>query len=331
MPKKLVIFGNGLGRSFDDEFCQLERALKTSWDEEGVLDEEQKQLICNCLDDELIEGDLKAPTSEDQLQDLQKILDACDMIKAFETKDGAPEQGWLSNHGKRFPIAIRKYFHHAASQFHNPNKRLPIAFADQLRNFVRSDRPHIATLNYDDLLYECFTETDVFRHHMLRDGFFGEFNIESHRQFHDAGKEGWFLHLHGSPLFVNQNGVPRKIVRSQLSDYVGNNSVHLVLTNAKSKPSVISNSQILSEYWTELAKILEKPTHVTLFGYGGGDLHLNKLLAQTSTDTNIRVICREGSKTPDQAVAFWRDTLSPKANEQIEVHQVKSLIGFNDW
>lgn len=331
MPKKLVIFGNGLGRSLDDEFYQLERALKASWDEDGVLDEEQKQLICNCLDDELIEGDLKAPTSEDQLKNLQKVLDSCDMIKTFETRVGTPELGWLSDHGKRFPIAIRKYFHHAASQFHSPNKRLPVAFADQLRKFVRSDRPHIATLNYDDLLYECFTETDVFQEHMLRDGFFAEFNIERHREFHDSNKEGWFLHLHGSPLFVNRNGSPRKIMRSQLSDYAGNNSVHLVLTNAKSKPAVISNSQILSEYWNELAKILTKPTQVTLFGYGGGDLHLNELLAQTSSATEIRVVCREGSKTRDQAERFWHEALSSKAKDKIKVKQVQNLIDFDDW
>ncbi|CAD0184002.1 hypothetical protein RUESEDTHA_00880 [Ruegeria sp. THAF57] len=331
MTKKLVIFGNGLGRSFDNEFYQLERALKASWDEKGVLDEEQKKLICNCLEDDIIEDELKAPTSEEQLKNLQKILDACDMIKTFEARDGAPDLGWLSEHGKRFPIAIRKYFHHAASQFHNPNKRLPEQFASQLRKFVRSDRPHIATLNYDDLLYECFTDTDVFQEHMLRDGFFGEFNIERHRQFHDTNKEGWFLHLHGSPLFVNRNGSPRKILRSQLFNYLGNNSVHLVLTNAKSKPAVISNSQILSEYWSELAKILEKPSDVTLFGYGGDDLHLNKLLAEANDDTTIRIVCREGSKTKDQAEKFWRGRLSPKSENKIAVTQVSKLNEFDGW
>ncbi|MBO6898615.1 MAG: hypothetical protein JJ868_14680 [Shimia sp.] len=331
MTKQTLLFGNGLGRSFDNDFYSLERALNTSWDAEDVLDDNQRTLICNCLDDDLLEGDLKAPTAEEDLRDLQRVLNACDTIKSFEEKIGTGDEGWLNGHGRQFPVAIRKYFHHAATQFHSADKRLPNDFANDLRAFVREARPNIATLNYDDLLYECFTETDIFNQHMLRDGFFQNFDIATHTQYYDANTEGWFLHLHGSPLFVTRNGVARKLLRAQLNTYMGTNSVHLVLTNAKSKPSVIANSTILSAYWKKLAWAFSQPCQLTLVGYGGGDLHLNKLIRDSKGMECVRVVCRNADDSKENQEEHWKNTLRLPAEVNLECIFVDDILDFDKW
>lgn len=329
MPKQLLIFGNGLGRSIDNDFYSLTRVLQESWADRNVVDEVQKRLICACLDNGVIENDLQALTEEEQLANLQKVLNACDIIARFEERVQS-ETGWLNEHGQQFPIAIRRYIHDAASRFHDNEMFLPPAFAASLREFVEHARPHIATLNYDDLLYECFTGTPAFTQHMLRDGFFGgSFNFGTHQERMDLENEGWFLHLHGSPLFVNRNGQPGKIRRSRLNDFQGNSSTHLVLTNASSKPAVISGSEILSTYWKELRRILDQPLHVTVLGYGGGDLHLNDLLGRTSDRVRIRVVCRATDYA--DPVASWRRTFEPKTPNLIDVVAIENLVEFGDW
>jgi hypothetical protein len=253
MVKNLYIFGNGIGRAINADFFDLTRALQRSWSEDGLLTEEQKKLIVSCLPTGVLERDNQAPTNEDELEDLQRVLSACDTIKEIEGRDlGAA--GWLSDHGKDFPVAVRKYLHKAACYFHNRdelffqgdgNINLPIDFKKKLRASIMKAGAHIATLNYDDLLYETFVGTDVFSGHRLRDGFFnGIFDIEKHQTYMDLNpnQEGWFLHLHGSPLFVTQNGVSRKLTRFDLRDQQGIKSTHLVLTNVKYKMSAIGSS-----------------------------------------------------------------------------------------
>lgn len=324
MSKDLVIFGNGLGLAICDKFYKLPRVLQESWDDPKVLSDKQKELICNCLDDGIVENKIKAPKEEEELSDLQSVLNACDTISKFETD---PANGWLSEHGLQFPKAIRRYFHHASSQFHSSAKRLEGTFASNLIEFVKKKRPHIATLNYDDLLYECFSETEVFKQHMLRDGFFNSrFDFEKHHRLWSPTNEGWFLHLHGSPLFVNRDGSPRKILRSQLGDFRGNNSTHLVLTNADSKPSVINNSEILKTYWDQLEKLLQSETKVTLFGYGGLDKHLNKLLSKHEKNISIRIVEWSGEGIAQDRKKYWSNVFSEN-----ELIQLSNVMEFVDW
>jgi len=292
MPRHVLLFGNGLGRAIDNEFFELHRVLRSSWENDDILDDNKRQLICACLENGVVENDFSAPTSEEELSDLQRVLDACDTIREFESDNDG--QGWLTKHGNSFPVAIRRYFHHAASLFHEGGKELPVGFAEPLRDFVRKTGPDIVTLNYDDLLYEAFTGTDIFQNHFLRDGFFdGQLDMERHERYFDYEREGWFLHLHGSPLFVTRDGGPRKIPRAKLSEYAGENSFHIVLTNADSKPSVIDNSSILRVYWRKLDELLRDAARITVFGYGGGDQHLNRLIGLNNS-AELRVISRKG-------------------------------------
>ena len=327
--KKLYIFGNGLGRSFDNDFYCLDRALKTSWGADGPLSDDQRQLINSCLDDSLIENDSEAPTSEEQLRDLQRVVDACDLVTVFQERSNCDE-GWLTGQGIEFPRAVRRYFHHAASQFHDQDKRLPETFANRFRAFVREQRPHIATLNYDDLLYDAFVGHDIANERYLRDGFFKEFDFERHKRLFAPRTEGWFLHLHGSPLFVTRDGTDQKLTRAELRSHRGSERTHLVLTHAKSKPGAIRSSPILHAYWKELDNVLREPTEVTLFGYGGMDLHLNNLLSATDDQVIIRVVSRI-PEDEEGCIADWRKRIRSKDISSDNFIFVDSLMNFDQW
>ena len=91
--RKLYVFGNGLGRALSNEDYSLSRALQSAWDDNAVLSLEQKQLIHQCLPEDVIENDiLVAPQGEEQLDKLQRVLAACDEISKVEVAGGV---GWL--------------------------------------------------------------------------------------------------------------------------------------------------------------------------------------------------------------------------------------------
>ncbi|MDX1742363.1 MAG: hypothetical protein R3186_02045, partial [Ruegeria sp.] len=78
MVESLFVFGNGLGRALDNQFFSLQQAMQVAWDDDDILTGEQRQLIRSCLPIDLIENDDRAPTSEEELEDLQRVLSACD-------------------------------------------------------------------------------------------------------------------------------------------------------------------------------------------------------------------------------------------------------------
>jgi hypothetical protein len=199
--RKLLIFGNGLGRSLDGNFFSLENALQAAWDDKSLLDESQKALIRQCLPDEVLEDDpAVAPKSEDQLDRLQMVLAACDEIRKHEFEGGT---SWLTEIGKKFPSAIRSYIHGTACHFHTGPYVLPDNFAKPLQAHVLEHRSHIATLNYDELLYRSFIGTEVFSGYSCSiDGFNREFDPDNLRRTRPSS-QAFYLHLHGSPLFVS--------------------------------------------------------------------------------------------------------------------------------
>ncbi|PTV95831.1 SIR2-like protein [Rhodobacter aestuarii] len=340
MVKSLFIFGNGLGRSISNDFFDLKRALEHAWNVEDGLTEHQKELIRACLPDEVIEDeDADAPQREDQLEELQRILSACDIISKTEDRlgNGAGE-GWLSGHGREFPAAIRRYFHHAACYFldrdslkvEGLDSEVKADFSECLRDHIRSHGAHIATLNYDDLLYEAFCGTDIFNRHLLRDGFFkkGKFDFSMAEGFYDAEKEGWFLHLHGSPLFVDEDGEPRKVTRAQLADYHGHGSTHLVLTSVKFKRYIIQSSEILRQYWGKFRAIVPRSNNIILLGYGGEDVHLNDLLSKKAPANSIRIVEYRGEDADLERDKKWREALN---RDDFKIVRLENIQEFREW
>src|SRR6056297_3520076 len=91
------------------------------------------------------------------------------------------------------------------------------------------------------------------------------------------GKDfGYYLHLHGSPLFVGDPG--KKLKRTELALHKPN-AKHIILSDGAMKPYLIQRSKILKLYWDQLSGCIEEAQEVILFGYGGGDDHLNERLA----------------------------------------------------
>ena len=54
MSRNIIIFGNGIGRALDNDFFSLATAMRSAWDAQDLLTEEQKNLIRACLPDEVL-------------------------------------------------------------------------------------------------------------------------------------------------------------------------------------------------------------------------------------------------------------------------------------
>lgn len=340
MVESLFIFGNGLGRSIDPAFFDLKPALEHAWTTEGCLTATQKNLIRACLPEEVLEDEnADAPQSEEQLEELQHILSACDTIAKTEQRVGADsEEGWLSAHGREFPTAIRRYLHHAACYFlerdillfDDKPTNLDDEFVNILNEFILKSGAHVATLNYDDLLYEAFCDTDVFKKFRLRDGFFrkGRFDFEMAERNYAARQEGWFLHLHGSPLFLDQNGEPRKVTRAEIRANHGSESTHLVLTSVKFKRTIIQGSEILNRYWKKFREIVPTSENIILFGYGGWDTHLNQALKFYAPKGSIRIVEHRNDRTDEERKAFWEDALHL---DDFTIIRLENIQDFRAW
>lgn len=311
--RKVIIFGNGVGRALDNDYFSLENALENAWDDPNVLTETQKALIRQCLPEEVLERDPNvAPKSEEELDILQRILAACDEIGKQERVAGP---SWLTDDGKAFPTAIRRYIHRAACYFHEGPHVLPPTFTKPLRDFITSTRSHVATLNYDELLYRSFVGTDVFRgFSCMIDGFLSTFSNDNLTRKY-PNNQCYYLHLHGSPLFHTlPDGNTYKVGMSGLSAIAGHSSHHLVLTHVTHKTSVISASPVLMAYWNRLAEACQEAEGIVLVGYSGGDTHLNHLIKNYVGNKQLEVVER---KRPEYSTdegnrarfAHWRNLL----------------------
>lgn len=319
--RKTLIFGNGLGMALDPTLFSLDEAIGRAWEGEGIFDPETRALVRCCLVDD---GDTERPHGEADLDALQLVVSSCDFLDRM-SQGGAH---WLSHHGQRFPTAVRKFLYQTALQFHQREVVLPLEFAQPLAAFLHVTQSHVATLNYDNLLYQRMIEAYVLNGYggalvdgMLPSGFSPE-NLE--RKW---GKTfGYYLHLHGSPLFVDQDDVVRKLQQGELGgddDVIGS---HIVLTHVKHKPTVIAASPLLQSYWQRLESALAESGEVILFGYSGLDTHLNELLERRSPE-RIRVVEWQGSGEQAEREAFWRAALG----RQTAVTRMERILAFVDW
>ena len=319
--RKTLIFGNGLGMALDPYLFSLDGAIGRAWEGEGIFDPETRALVRCCLVDD---GDTGRPHGEDDLDALQLVVSSCDFLDRM-SQGGAH---WLSLHGQQFPAAVRKFLYQTALQFHQREVVLPMEFAQPLAAFLHDTHSHVATLNYDNLLYQRMIEAYVLRGYggalvdgMLTAGFACE-NLERRQ----GRTFGYYLHLHGSPLFVDQGGVTRKLAQAELreaGDVVGS---HIVLTHVKHKPTVIAASPLLQSYWNHLELALAESEEVILFGYSGLDTHLNELLERRSPE-RIRVIEWQGAGEQAERELFWGKSLGKNAT----VLRLANVLDFTDW
>jgi hypothetical protein len=326
--RKTLIFGNGIGMALWPEQFSLRNALNDVWSRQETISDDQKALIRSCLPKQRHDG----PNGEEDLATLQEVVTACKVLRGIGVIQG---NHWLTQEGMRFPLTIQAYIHAVANTIflaQTPTGQaclLPEGFSDPLRVFVAQTSSHVATLNYDGLLYCCVQDTKKSQlgRTTLLDGFIGSHFRRENLFRKDSGSAGWYLHLHGSPLFfTDSKGKPRKRKERMKVDF-SEREPHLVLAHTEHKESTIASSIILSTYWEFLGRAIDESAEVTLFGYSGHDTHLNKLLAQRASKKVVRVVEWIGSGLPDLRFSFWKSQIG-----RVDSHvQLESILEFHDW
>ena len=342
-----ILFGNGLGRAVDNAYFSLQTGIQSVWNDPAdvVLTAANKRLVLQCLPD----PKPLMPSSEDELETIHQVIRACNFLNEVEQNNPIPL--WLTEGGRDFPGVTQHFIGKVANYFHEcPNfPNAYIDFVNSLVGFIGSYDTHIATLNYDNLLYQPLIEAgilDGYNGHLL-DGFTGtpltfrETNM--HRRRHNAHL-GWYLHLHGSPLFFSNGRDVCKMHQPDLAISFNDRPIlnrHIVLAHTRIKPEIISGSSLLSSYWDFFRRALDETATIIVFGYGGYDTHVNRQIndwvtANKTSGRNINLIVIERL---DPAVANttrisdWKNLLDVDSRlgpTEFELKRLNNVLDL-DW
>ncbi len=323
MPRKLIVFGNGLGMSLDQDHFSLERAMNEVWSNDEYMSDEERIKISRCIPSD----DIICPHGEEQLDKLHVAETCCAILDGFNI-DG--EHHWLTPSGRNFPNVCQTFIHRVATNLHEYAGELPACFIEPLVRFIVLTKSHVATLNYDKLLYGAFIENQVLNGYngSLIDGMLNNgFNYDALERLYGRNF-GYYLHLHGSPLFIDdEDDNCYKMQRHELSMTRNIGGKHIVLTHIKHKPSVISNSKVLRAYWQYFDFSINEVEDVIIFGYSGADVHLNEKLRLYKNKIRIKVIEWSGSGDHHERLVFWNSCFG----KNVELVHFESIIDFTDW
>ncbi|MGB0901356.1 SIR2 family protein [Halocynthiibacter sp.] len=343
MSRKLIIIGNGLGMALSPEHFSLQHVMPEVWNND--LNDAERTLIASC-----IEGiEETGPTSEDRLMPAQLAQFAHELITGIVENNKQDE--WFTANALKYPEAIGKYVYNVAQQLNKNSEQFENdirlkSFYNSFIPFLDKSKSHVATLNYDTLLYSAFNEYYEVgsKIHRICNGYSGSLvdgylerngfdknNFE--RQFNRTF--GYYLHLHGSPLFTGTPG--KKILRRQLSTQAPGNARHIILSDGRLKRHLIDRSDILTMYWEMLKTALDEASEVILFGYGGGDEHLNELLRGAKVSKRVVVRDKGSADANQSAKQEWLSRLSH--NEDVIDHgdsgvsyePMDNILEFRDW
>ncbi|EKN4068024.1 hypothetical protein [Yersinia enterocolitica] len=320
--RKLIIFGNGLGMAIDPVHFSLTNALNSVWQDDLFLNDIQRRQISYCIPAD----EPRCPQSENELDRLHIVKTCCNILNNIEV--GA-EIHWLSNNGREFPELCQRFIYRVATKLHCYNGDLPRSFIDSLSIFVRRTRTHIATLNYDKVLYGSFIDNGILNGYsgtlvdgMLNSGFEAS-NLEREYQ----NDFGYYLHLHGSPLFIDDEDTCYKLQRHEIERNYNVSGKHIVLTHIKHKPAVISDSKVLRAYWQYLTFSLNEITEVIIFGYSGLDVHLNDKLRMYKDRVRFKVVEWDGAGSQEVREQFWNRLMG----NAVELIRLPNITSFTEW
>ncbi|EGH22120.1 MULTISPECIES: SIR2 family protein [Pseudomonas syringae group] len=326
MPRKTLIFGNGLGMALDPQHFSLTNAMADVWNDPFAISDVHKELISQCLG-----GNGVIPAREDQLDPLHLVISACRTLSSINMSQRMNVH-WLSQEGLQFPVAVGNYLHKVATRLHLYAHGLPQAFLEPLIAFVRQTKSHVATLNYDKLLYGAFLDAGLmagYFHTTLVDGMVANgFSSDALTRLYN-NDFGYYLHLHGSPLFFDHHGLARKRDRHQLNPFSPEGSDHIVLTHVRHKRSVIGASTVLSTYWNYLGLSLNESQEIIVFGYSGDDDHLNDVIAAYAQSRHIVIVEWSGvNQTEAQRLAFWSQKFK---TGNFHLWRLPNVLTFTQW
>lgn len=320
MRRSTIVFGNGLGMALDSAYFPIGAGLDSVWSGSDYFGSAHKELVKTAIPG-LTED--AYPSTEEQLDDLQVAIVASEYLRGFETD----QVKWLTDQVRELPEAFRRFIHEVASYYQDYDAPLPLDFRTHLAEYLSATKSHVATLNYDNLLYDGLKGHDIFAGYngVLIDGFHRDgFDSDNLKRRRGSQSLGWYLHLHGSPLFVGN----RKLMGDDRAIFIPDEQSHIVLTHVSHKPLVIESSSILSEYWRRLATALQEVECIVLMGYSGADWHLNNLIAQKCAQKPVHVIEWEGAGEVDVRTRFWRKQLK---KQDVNLIQLANILQFKDW
>lgn len=318
--RSVIVFGNGLGMALDSDYFAIGAGLKNVWSGSEYFAAEHKAIVKTAIAGLSEEA---YPSTEDQLDDLQVAIVASEYLRNFETD----EVKWLTDQVRELPEAFRRFIHEVASYYQGYENPLPLEFRSSLAAYLHETKSHVATLNYDNLLYDGLKGHDIFVgfNGVLIDGFLKDgFSPENLNRKRGTQSLGWYLHLHGSPLFIGN----MKLMGDERAVFTPDEKSHIVLTHVKHKPLVIESSEILSEYWRRFVRALREVDCLVLFGYSGLDDHLNDVICQSFTNKAIHVVEWEGAGSSADRSTHWQERL--KRND-LNLIQLENVLDFREW
>jgi len=332
MDKSTIIFGNGLGMALNQEHFSLERVLEKSWDDPNSITNEEKVALETCLQKQ---GNFGTPKSESDFNYIYQVLNACQVLLNTETE----RVNWLTDSGKIFPGIVGKFITSTAWKlFDNPDK-LPDSFLLPLTKYLSASKSHIATLNYDNLLYGTLCERGILKKEYRETTLVDGFNCLKNPPFRNENLDrkyrnefGYYLHLHGSPLFVGEKDSPKKLpFNSNSLQRVP--SKHLVLSNFSEKPVTIASSYLLRTYWQYFEYALSESKSIFIIGYKGCDPHLNQIIYKHVQNKKIVVVEWSGEEgINEKRNDFWKhQIIRDTTDTQLTFKQYDSILDFTEW
>jgi hypothetical protein len=319
MARSIIVFGNGLGMALDGAYFRLAAGLETVWQGSQHFTQDHKLMVATAVPGV---NQHVYPQSEAQLDQLQMAIVASDFLRSFET----PQVSWLSDASREFPQAFRAFIHEVAAYFHESSLDLPDSFVTPLANFLSNTKSHVGVLNYDNLLYDAFRRTGITNGYSgsLLDGYRSDGFSPDYMERFNPSRHGWYLHLHGSPLFVDQ----RKLMGGDRAFLEPTDQCHIVLTHVAHKPSIIDASPVLSEYWRRLDQAIDEASQVILFGYSGEDIHLNDKLRSRCGGKRVHVIEWSGAGSSAARIDYWANRLKGCHGK---LHHFDNILDFQGW
>lgn len=306
-----IIIGNGLGMAIDPTHFLIQTGIEKAWNEVNFKTQERiKKLVTNHAD----------LNTESQLKNHYHVIQACLMLSKIENHSNL---SWLDPEARSFPENFRDfvvnvalhYFNYEPEDYAALNKIL-----EKLKKYIQNNKKtHLVTINYDKLIYDRFsTDSEIMSSTAgkLVDGFLvhkGGYTPSILWEVKDD--TGFYLHLHGSPLFYtdNSSGVIDKSKFDEFKSDVSNEAFyqeHLILCPTNFKPILISQSPLLRSYWDFFKKALKESNKIILFGYSGNDLHVNEEISSVRYNKEIIIVEFENNQfSLEQRKTFWSEQL----------------------
>lgn len=216
---------------------------------------------------------------------------------------------------------VAKYFYRQDILTNQKFKDFAQRFAEHIKSYKRKGIiTHVATLNYDRLLYKEFLKHKIlvnsFKDTFLVDGFTDKLGFDKEnlsKKYRNIF--GWYIHLHGSPLYYT-NLKESRIEKSKINDDLNFNKEtrnHIILCDPKQKYEAIQHAILLRTYFDYFERAIEEADKIVIIGYGGDDVHVNEVIKKFAKKKGaLLIITRDCEK--EKVFLKWKKILEMEPN-----------------